>query len=222
MTFTSAINTSLPTGTEAAGTLDDIIREVRVQMKERFDSLTTGSEIDPMRLKAGAIPSGYAITNANLSTPTLASPTFTGTPTGFNLPALRATSAGGTSYAVSTWNGTNTFISSVPSGNYIVIASVSFFVAGGISGGASFTPRIRINNNVNTNEIEVRDTEFYYANSDPIYRQLVGTQYLTLASTATVTLQARLDAPGFAGTYNILGWVTATGYDTSLTMIKVT
>lgn len=121
MAFTTNINASNPTGSENANTIDDIIREVRLQMKERFDSLTTGCDIDPMRLKAGAIPSGY----------TIDSPNFTGTPTGIAL--SRVSSALATTNSGITTSYANVLAITLTAGTWLLCCSASVQVAGNAS-----------------------------------------------------------------------------------------
>lgn len=104
MTYTQSFNLATPTGLEEANTLDEIIRNVKIALNERFVDILgvdLSSATDPQRVTKIVIPSAgmtirnssdaaslISITNSGAS---LASPTITGTMT-----ATGATISGGT------------------------------------------------------------------------------------------------------------------------------
>jgi hypothetical protein len=206
MAFTSAINTSLPTGSEDASTIDNILREVRTQMKERFDSLTTGSEVDPMRLKAGALGSGYTIASPNIS-----NPTFTGTLNGLAIPYSRIENS--TSDNIS--NGILTpiiNIGALPAGTYFLLARASCAIEGASSG--NIFQLILSANTVGT----IKEAYINPNTSGPVYHDIFVTAITAFASTSNVTASVLLQ--GSASTNR---WVYGTdaNKDTSITAIRL-
>jgi hypothetical protein len=104
MTYAQSFNLATPTGLEEANTIDEIIRNVKIALNERFTDILgvdLSSATDPQRVTKIVIPSAgmtirnstdaaslISITNSGAS---LASPTITGTMT-----ATGATISGGT------------------------------------------------------------------------------------------------------------------------------
>lgn len=205
MPFTNNIDTSQPTGTENANTIDDIIRNVRLQMKERFDSLTTGADIDPMRLRAGAIPSGY----------TIDSPNITGTPTGnfinYQRSVLSSASVSlGTSGSLPVTSGFTSIITlSLTAGTWLITGNFRL----SISSSGTTSAQIRIFNSINATVTDAMISTNVTSFTGPFSFS----QLLTLAGSATVTL----GGIAFTGNTASIQGSTSNNADTSLTAIKV-
>lgn len=194
MAFTNNIDTSLPSGTENANTLDDIARGIKVEVKERFDSLTTGCDIDPMRLKAGAIPSGYAMTSPTITGASLINPTLSGTITGIPLqfPAYAVGSAVGFTPALNSWIAVGR-ITSLPAGTYLLTGNGAGSVFPNVSFGVNFRGRIR---NVTTS-VAITGPQSAISSENSLQAlEVTVIGLLTLGSTTSVDFEIEISSGG--------------------------
>jgi hypothetical protein len=197
MAFTNNINTSTPSGTENANTLDDIARGIKLEVKERFDSLTTGCDIDPMRLKAGAIPASYALT-----TPALTSPVITGI--GQVLYAVQSATNSGIALNTAT---TILTIASVPAGTWHCETCLLF--SNNVTGtGIVSQPNVSISDSINSAVIWAESLS--QTSGAGRINTLAGGCVLVLSAVRTVTLSATLSVSGsgLGGTLTINGTST--------------
>lgn len=203
MAFTSNLDEMQPTGSEAAGTIDNIIRDVRLQMKERFASLTTGVNTDPMQLKAGAIPSGYALTSPTITGASLVNPTLSGTITG--LPFTPSLISGPNSTgSINTANTYQTLAqyNSLPAGTY-VIQTIAFLSAVPTTG-SSFLGKLRLFNVTSGSVIGSAVDCFIITGLASLQgRQSIFMLAFTLGSTATIRVEGACETSGsFTGSPN--------------------
>lgn len=205
MTYTNALDETFPAGSEAAGTIDNIIREFRLQIKERLASLTTGVDVDPLQLKAGAIPSGYTITN----------PVFAGTYTVF--PTVNTVSLSSSLVGIATGADITIFTMSVVAGTWLVQgqAQVSVF-----NGSAPDSGNIVIGVKNNINSVNPNTISGLSASPSTLasYFVIVPINALiTVASPATLTFYINKDSA--TATVNVSG--SATNLPTFASAIRV-
>lgn len=218
------ISTTVPADGDQISQGAQRIRELATAVRERLASLVVNVNSDPLQLKAGAIPSGFAlpapaITGGTHSGGTFANPTFSGTITGlppFYPPYSRAELATGASFA-----STGVFFSQVTlslnAGTYLIIGSAALQLIG--NGITIISGSVRLTNNINGTT--ATGTQQHQVGSTGITlrldTQIVVTELLTLASAGVVTLAVA--STGANSTSLVRG--TDGPADTSITAIRV-
>lgn len=205
MTFPNALNTAVPANGDQVSEGAQRIRELAAAVRQRLTSLVVDVDVNPLRLAAGAIPSGYALTapvisGGQMNNASFANPTFSGTITGISLAApvsgLVTTVSLASTTALLVPNTTTVVLSQVlPAGTYLLVCNLRSNMALTTSGSASAQAIAEFFNLTGAAVIsEINGPQYGWSSSAPVtmsFEDICGTAIVVLTTLSTIQLRYR-------------------------------